>query len=49
MDLDSLQDFSALRKTPDIKVNVYTPSNAAGEGEGGATPWALELVHDLSL
>jgi len=39
MDLDFVQDFSALRKTPDIKVNVFTPSNAAGEGEGRAALW----------
>jgi len=36
MDLDSVQDFLALQKTPDIKVNVYTPSNTAGKGKGGA-------------
>jgi len=28
-----------LQKTPDIKVNVYSPTNSAGEGEGGASPW----------
>jgi len=33
------QGFSALRKTPDIKVNAFTPSNTAGKGEGGAAPW----------
>jgi len=36
MDLDSLQDFLALRKTPDIKVNMYSPTHSVGEGEGGA-------------
>jgi len=28
------QGFSALRKTPDIKVNMCSPSYSAGEGEG---------------
>jgi len=27
-----------LRKTPDIKVNVYSPSYSAEEGEGEAAP-----------
>jgi len=46
MDLDLLQDFSALRKTPDIKVNVYTPSNTAGRGkEGPPFGLASEISH----
>jgi len=35
------QGFSALRKTPDTKVIMYTPSKTAGKGEGGASLWYL--------
>ena len=37
MNLD-LSGFSALRKTPDIKVNLYSPTYSGGEGEGEAAP-----------
>ena len=49
MDLDSVPDFLALQKTPDIKVNLYSPSNAEGEGEGGATPWDTPQVGPLVM
>jgi len=39
MDRDSVQGFSALRKTLDMKVNLYSKGNAAGEGEEGAAQW----------
>jgi len=29
----------SLGKTPDIKVNLYSPSYSAGEGEGEAALW----------
>ena len=36
MDLDSDHSLAAERKTPDIKVNFYSPSCVAGERRGGA-------------
>jgi len=33
------QGFLALRKTPNIKVNLYSPSYLVGEGEGEANLW----------
>jgi len=29
----------SIAKTPDIKVNVYSPTHSVGEGEGGAALW----------
>jgi len=40
------QGFLALQKTPDIKVNVYSPTYSAWEGEGEAAPWWLKQLSE---